>query len=150
MGAGYSKMCPKCGFEFESLEGIGFLFPLVYKETVEDAKRGKLGDKIKEFFQEHEDGAINAERVTLCCDKCGCLSMDKDLTMYIPTEDGVPFEDLEYLTKNDLDMYYEEYAKYEHRCDECGGTMRILDKNEDMLCPECKIPMVEEQIICWD
>ena len=60
MGTGYTRKCPKCGFEFHSSTGVGFLFPKVYAETVQKAKEGELGEELKSFFAEHKDGAINA------------------------------------------------------------------------------------------
>ena len=114
MGSGCKGKCPKCGFEFRSSTGVGFMFPSVYAETVQMAKNGELGDEICNFFLEHENGAINAERVTLCCEKCGSLSNGQDLTMYVPKskEPGkiehsrwsvaIPFEEADYVTWMDL------------------------------------------------
>lgn len=162
MGSGYRKKCPKCGFEFFSSSGVGFLFPMVYEKTVQKAKEGELGEELREFFAEYKDGAINAERVTLCCEKCGNLSCDMDLTMYVPNDKkakenthgrwsvAFDFERVDYVTTTDLERFYDEYTKYPHKCDKCGGTMRILKGNEELSCPKCKVPLETADIILWD
>lgn len=162
MGSGFSKKCPKCGFTFRAFNGVGFLFPKVYSETVQLAKSGELGREIQDFFRDHEDGAINAESVTLCCDRCGHLSNGKDLTMYVPKDNkpekiehgrwsvAMPHRDANYATNWDLERYYEEYALYPHRCERCGGEVRILKDDEELLCPECKIPLETKNVIMWD
>ena len=43
-----------------------------------------------------------------------------------------------------------EYAKYPHKCDKCGGTMRILKEDDEIVCPECKVPLETADIIMWD
>ena len=47
MGHGYTKTCMKCGYSFNCNEGIGFMFPKVYAETVRKAKAGKFGKVLK-------------------------------------------------------------------------------------------------------
>ena len=162
MGSGYMKKCPQCGFRFSASNGVGFMFPKVYAETVQKAKEGELGNEIQAFFTEHGDGAINAERVTLCCKECGYLSNDADLTMYVPKNNkpekiehgrwsvSLPFENASYVSRMDLGQYYTEYAKYPHKCGKCGGTMRIVEDDEEIVCPQCKIPLETEETILWD
>ncbi len=166
MGTGYTKKCPKCGFEFHSSTGVGFMFPQVYAEAVQKAKEGVLGEEIQNFFNEHKDGALNAEFVTLCCEKCGNLSNDMDLTMYIPSAKkpakinhgrwsvAFEFEGADYVDWTDLEKYYDEYAKYPHKCEKCGGPMRCISENEvedeDLLCPECKAPLETVGEVWWD
>ena len=162
MGSGYKKICPKCSFEFSSYTGVGFLFPKVYAETVQKAKEGKLGQELQIFFEEHNNGAINAEKVTLCCERCGHLANGKDLTMYVPknNEQGaishgnwcvaIPFEGAEYVSGSDLEEYYEEYASYPHKCEECGGKMHIVGDGEDLFCPQCKVPIETSEVYMWD
>ena len=162
MGSGMNMRCPKCGYEFASFEGVGYLFPKVYKETVQKAKSGELGDVLKTFFEEHPDGVINAENITLCCDKCGHLDTAKDLTMYVPRDDntvniehgkwtvGIPFEGADYYTEYDLIEHFTEYMKYPHKCEKCGGDMRKLTSHDKLKCPDCKTTMEEQRMILWD
>ena len=90
MGTGFRYECQKCGFKFSQMNGTGFLFPSVYAKTVQRAKNGELGEEIQQFFEEHPDGAVNAENVTLCCNSCGILATKMDLTMYIPKKNWMP------------------------------------------------------------
>ena len=162
MGNSYEMKCQKCGYDFKRLEGVGFLFPTVYQETVRKAKDGELGKEIQDFFKENETGAINAENVTLCCDKCGHLSKGKDLTMYIPKGKqeerpkhgqwsiAAPFVGADYVMKSELKERYDEYTTYPHICEECGGRMHIVGENEKIICPKCKIPLDIVGNGCWD
>ena len=162
MGSGYTMRCPKCSYKFHAITGIGFMFPKAYEETVRKAKNGELGKEIQTFFREHEDGAVNAENVTLCCTECGDLTYGKDLTMYVPKgkksdkkEKGnksgsAPDKDIAYVSWMDLEENYTEFAKYPHKCEKCGGDMRILDEDDDVLCPNCKVPLEVKEHIMWD
>ena len=147
MGYGMEMKCSKCGFEFFARTGVGFSFLTVYKETVQKAKSGELGEETKAFFKEHPDGAINAEYVTLCCDECGELFTGQDLTMYAPKR-GKRRDD--YAMVDDLERYYSEELKYPHKCEKCGGSAHIVGSEETLLCPHCKIPLDEFADLCWD
>ena len=104
----------------------------------------------------------NAKRVVVCCEKCGNLGCATDLTMYVPNNrkpekiehgrwsDAFGFEGADYVSWTDLDEYFVEYAKYPHKCDKCGGTMRILKEDDEIVCPECKVPLETAGIIMWD
>ncbi len=162
MGEGYTKTCDKCGYTFSCYEGVGFLFPMVYKETVQKAKAGKMGKTLKNFFDEHPDGAIEVVAVTLCCDKCGDLRGGIDLTMYIPKGEiperskddcwcpTFPFSGEEYVTGSELEEYYEKYADYPHKCGKCKGRMHVVKDSRTLLCPNCKEPLRTTDTIMWD
>ncbi len=162
MGSGYKMICPKCGFDFYSSTGVGMMFPRVYAETVRKAKNGELGKEIQAFFMEHPDGAINAESVSLCCEKCGHLTNGRDLTMYVPKagkpnklehrsgSTAKPSDAERYKSRFELEDYYVEYKKYSHKCDKCGGSMRIMEEGEEFVCPECKVPLERGLQIVWD
>lgn len=163
MGIGYGYKCSKCGYSFRMMNGIGMMFPFYYKETVQQAKDGKLGTGIQQFFVEHPDGEINAEYVTLCCCSCGRLVNDMDLTMYIPKKDSPrkiktgrvaaksAFQEREYVMSDELVNFYDEYAKYVHECTECGGKMRVIGDNEQLICPKCRTTFEpSSEIIMWD
>lgn len=162
MGAVYKKTCIKCGFEFNTHTGGGFLFPLVYKETVQKAKDGELGKELQNFFSEHADGAVDVNYVVLCCEECCHLNNDMDLTMYIPKTKkptmnahgrwsvAMPFEGAHYVDLSDLEEYYTEFAKYPHKCEKCGGKMKKIDDDEKLKCPKCKVPLKTESVYLWD
>ncbi len=157
MGYGYEMSCPNCGEEFSFYLGIGFLFPTVYKETVQKAKKGELGEEIRDFFRNHKDGAIDAESVILCCKECGNLESGKDLTMYVPKdsekrdEQGFPgSEGSRCLMRQDLKEDYVRYAGYPHKCKKCGGKMKIYRGCKKLSCPKCKTLLKTEGMFMWD
>ena len=162
MGSGGKMVCPHCDYEFQRSEGVGFLFPMQYKETVEKAKSGKLGKEMKQFFSEHTDGAINAYYVTLCCDDCGELSSGMDLTMYIPKpekpsvtkrgkwSDLCSGDGINYVMEYELEEDYVEYMKYPHKCKKCKGKMHVVQEDEDLKCPHCKTELEWGECEMWD
>ncbi len=151
----YELQCEKCGFKFMTMHGVGMMFPLAYVKTVQKAKSGELGAEMKEFFEEHPDGAIDSETVTLCCDNCGHLSINQDLTMYVLKEGapkktehgrwcvGMGFEDVDYVDDSDLEQNYKEYKKYTHRCTECGGNMHVVKEHENYCVPTVKSQWIQ-------
>ena len=143
MGYGYSYSCPNCTYTYTCEEGVGMLFPIVYEETIKKAKSGKMGKTLKSFFDEHDNGAIDARYVTLCCNKCGNLTNRMDLSMYVP-EKGIKALGF------NLDKYCEKYADYPHKCGKCRSSMHIVTKDEIMLCPNCREPLQRDKTFCWD
>ncbi len=162
MGKDCRCECPKCGFTFTRAEGVGMLFPLVYAETIQKAKSGELGKDMQNFFEEHDDGAIDASYVTICCDNCGDIARAQDLTMFVPANENVKrtahgrwsvamsFDDVDHVSKWDLKKDYREYAKYTHVCKKCGGNMHIAPREETLMCPKCKIPLEATGYLAWD
>lgn len=153
MGAGYALKCPKCDFTHTYQLGIGYLFPMDYENTVQNAKEGGLGNELKSFFAENPYGAIDAEYVLLCCSECGSYETRKDLTMYLPTKrnrEDIP----RCVTRDELKLYYTVYQKYPHRCEKCGGSMSIVRKGreirEKLLCPNCRSVLENDFEMCWD
>lgn len=152
MGSGMNMRCPKCGFEFSRFEGVGMFFPMVYKETIQKAKNGELGEELKCFFEKNPQGVLNAEQVTLCCDQCGALSGNMDLTMYIPknSQDQDSAENRSYIFERELESDYREVMKYPHKCEKCGGDMHRVKWSEVLKCPDCKVEMEVSGLMCWD
>lgn len=140
MGCGYDLHCKRCNYNFAVSFGVGFMFPEVYEETVQQAKRGELGAELKKFFTEHPDGAIDVSYALGVCQKCGELYAVKDLSMYLPKDDfspakrqsrwsiAAPFTGVEYVSPMDLVEHYELFAKYPHKC-KCGGEMKIFTED---------------------
>ena len=139
MGTGIGFICEICGYKVSARWGNGFLYPTVYQETVKDMTSGKHGFIAKVFFEEHPDGAINAELTLARCDNCGYYDNVKDLTMYVPkkgyvkTEDpesiwssAAPFKGADYVSPTDLEKNYIPYQKYPHKCNCCGGDLNII------------------------
>lgn len=149
MGRGYTSKCEICGYEFSGTYGIGFLFPQQYEELVEKAKSGELGNEIQSFFEENEDGAIDAEYVTLCCEDCGNLEIGYDLSMWLPKEKNEP---VGYVMRIDLEDNYKKVMDYPHICSKCSGKMKVIHQKDHkkLKCPKCKKIMKEDKMLLWD
>lgn len=167
MGEGFCWQCPDCNYEFSANIGIGFLYPKVYVETIEAAKRGDLGDDLKELLDVYPNAAINPETVILQCSECGDYDARPILTAYVPKESeqippkekgqkwsvAFPFEGASYVTSYDMEKYYDLYMEYDHRCKKCGGGMFPFPKSRrenDMICPICKKTLEIVSFYFWD
>ena len=169
MGRGYGCICVKCGYHLLGNFGVGFMFPQVYHETIERARKGELGDTYKRFFQENKNAAINCENVMLQCTDCGEYEIDLELTAYLKKPDfqkernakwsvAFPFPETEYVTLFDLTVGYTKRMDYPHKCHKCNGKMRIIREkqfykmidNNEFLCPNCEMPMELTEIMNWD
>lgn len=160
MVSGCTWQCRKCNYLFHAATGVGFLFPQVYKETLDKAKNGELGSELETFFKDYKDGAIDASNTVLCCERCGALKNEMDLTMYVPKNKlpnkknekwsvAFPFNEEDYVTPWDLEDYM-EYSKYPHKCEECGGNMQVVEDILKIACPICKEPLEIIEDILWD
>lgn len=165
MGIGHSFYCEKCDHSYHVSDGVGFLFPMVYEETIRDGRAGKLGEEIKTFLEAHPDGALDAGNGAYRCNNCGSLQSEKVLTMYLP-KDGkhlntrdkgrwsVAYEgdEKEYVAPSELKEGYKVYKIHPHYCDQCGRRMKRLTEEEikaGIRCPSCG-EIMQEGIILWD
>ncbi len=173
MGQGYSLYCKKCGYTISVNLGIGFMFPRVYEETLENAKAGKLGRNVQQFLKDHPDGALDCDLVLLQCKYCGNYDCGMDLSMYLPKEPAdrkqkgiwstaFPGDNYLYVSPRELKESYIPFASYQHTCGKCGKDMTVIKEREidqgvfspeqncHLLCPKCKIPLSYDDIVMWD
>lgn len=163
MGDGISFHCNKCGHRADATFGIGFRFPSVYQETVEEIKAGKYGQEWKELFEKTPGAAINAEMEFYACPYCGGFANEPNLTMYAPNEPGItkvhnerfsiahPAEGSEYVMLYELGEKYRRVKAFVHKCPECGKRMHKYRWGEELKCPECKTGAMEmDGILNWD
>ena len=156
MGTMLNYRCknPECDFSLDFSDGIGMLYPVHYQKTVEEMKKGKMGKVLKDFFDEHPDGAVNIENAIVQCSKCKKCEVRKNLTMYIPDpkikkKKKAELKDYVSISYPDDDDYI-EYAKYPHKCGYCGGEMNIIDRENFKICPICGAGLIEEEVGFWD
>ena len=171
MGRGNVYRCTKCDYSFTASLGVGMVFPMVYSETVEKAKLGKLGRSLQRFLQDHPEGAIDCANYIIRCPKCGELRCGPGLDMYVPrkgqdpaTEQqgiwstAMPFEDESYVLPWDLEELYDLFARYPHRCGRCKGAAVIVGEeafeheiaNGNVMCPCCGSPLESYGAFDWD
>jgi hypothetical protein len=154
MGNGYVINCQKCNYKFEAMLGVGMLFPVVYKETVNDISIGIYGDDYKMIFEEHKNAAVNCEDEVAICNKCGKLQTIRNMSLYLPKDDGI--EPADYIMPEDLKSDYNKVRDFEHNCS-CGGALRIIKFPDELFdgkinCPECgaKLEFDPLNMIFWD
>ena len=155
MGIEYNYECKKCNYHKFIHLGIGFLFPKVYNDIVDEAKNGKYGKEIQAFLNMFSEGRIDAEDVLIVCQECGNIEVVPDLSMYIPKNEipkkddklpwsvEFPFIGLSYLTHNDLINDYDLFERYDHKCSKCQGKTEIIARDSikqknTLKCPYCK------------
>ena len=175
MGRGIELKCSKCRYSFGNNFGVGFLFPQTYQETMEAARKGKLGKDVQSFLVEHPDGALDCDQVLLQCTSCSEMDRGMDLTMYVPKDKSDVYEGewsiacsfggVSYVAPWVLKEQYRLVKPYDHVCRKCGKKMRII-KEEDLVfegqeykgtdmevnvnCPKCHKPMVIGGCLMWD
>ena len=149
MGYGRRFYCLKCGYNFEEISGVGYMYPMIVEDVKEDGKNGKLGPMVKEFLDRYPDGTLNCEMAGFVCKECGAMKNDYKYTMYKPKEGIKEFPP--YCMPDEFRRFYTLYRRYPHKCDECGGDMKMLTVNAKPKCPRCGGMLgVGISSICWD
>lgn len=173
MGLVMGCTCKKCGYRFEADMGVGLMYPKTYQSTIDKIRKGFYGQQGKEFLEVFPNGAISREEIVVQCDDCRKLTCVPDLTLYIPKEDydpdkrdrSIPWssactgKDREYVSPDELEVNYEAFERYNHRCPYCNSHASVLpgftedvSKNQDKFvhCPNCGSLLEIEIEGLWD
>ncbi len=165
MGKGYSYVCSKCGKNFDVFLGIGMMFPVIYRRTIEEIKSGKYGEEWKKIFNSQPYTATNAHKYLYKCKNCGYWEESKELSLYVPndlesfpkTQFGIKTVEewgyVPYVTEIELKYDYHLIKRYIHKCPKCGKTMnQATEKNEflTLSCPDCGALAKREGELMWD
>lgn len=151
LGRGYYFYCTKCKEEHFFYVGVGMLFPMVYKKTVENIKSGKYGKEWKSFFEKYPNGMINAYKEVYYCPKCHLAKSQLNLSFYKPLDPNEPeVTDVSY----QLDFSkYSLVKEYTHICRQCDQNMRNAARNIWLMpvnCPKCGERMTYGGKLLWD
>ena len=87
------------------------------------------------------------------CPECGQYDCREDLTMYVPKEGythNIPISGRDYVSDYELEECYTVFAEYQHKCEKCGGDMKILHDGDVKTCPDCGTELEEHECGCWD
>ena len=154
MGTGSSFVCEKCGCKYSVLTGIGFLQPIVYKETVQKIKAGEYGDEVREVFINTRYAAVDTEKDLFVC-KCGNWNTEINMDIYAPIdpdklkelEHGAQIdedsEEVTFAMREDLEECFSVVRYWVHKCDRCGKEMKRIRYPENyakrygLNCPKC-------------
>lgn len=130
------------------------MYPRIYEGTRIAALEGELGEEIQKFLQDNPDGEIDSSRVLGRCSSCGEFETVTDLTTYLPNE-NFPDRKIKFPADWELEEYYKIFAKYPHKCKNCGGELEIFRgsdlRNNGMLkCPRCRESLTVKKWGHWD
>jgi len=153
MGNADLFVCKKCRYEFYAATGIGMMFPIAYKHTVEEIKDGKYGEEWKRHLEDHPDAAVNCESDFFVCVDCGVPKTDLNLSLFLPVKKR---KRASYVLPDDLKKrkQFQLLAEYTHRCEKCNGVCKQLGEDERpvLKCPECDGEMEIDisRMMLWD
>lgn len=167
MGRGINLYCPNCGFTDTFDLGVGFSYPRVFVDTMEKAKSGRQGKKLKKLLIKHPEVVVDPEIVLMVCPKCHWLFHGMDLTAYIPKpgydrskepkrvwSSASRYNDLDYVSPADLRLHYDIIQKYDHSCERCGTELELIHDNEIgqriIPCRKCGTAMTARTVSNWD
>lgn len=156
MGSGYMYRCTQCRRKYEVFEGVGFLFPMTCKETMEEILRGKHGEERQRVALDTPGVRIDARNVVYMCPACGRWEVATDLTLYAPSaskgttqnaagqqEEGCMLPDRK---------GYRVVLPFAPECAACHAPMRPATEREiaALPCPRCGTPNHPLGSVCWD
>ena len=166
MGSGIELKCSECGKKYSAWTGIGFMFPEVYKETLNDVKKGKYGEEWKALSLSEELVAVDAEKYLYVCPKCGHWIVERGLSLYAPKDldqlkkkqYGIKtveeWGEVPYVMSMDLKENYHILKRRIHKCKKCDGIMHKATPEEErnLSCPDCGGAPLEGYIgfVNWD
>lgn len=153
MGTKYVFKCSKCNYQIDISLGVGFSFPRTYKEIVEKAKSGDLGDTIKEFLHTFPEGRIDVEPALYVCQGCGNMEVLPDLSLYLPK--GKAPKGKSYVPHRALENEYVLFESYPHKCSNCQSIDSLIPRKEILSsrfikCPQCKVALELIEFGRWD
>ena len=167
MGSGIRLECPNCGFNDTFYLGVGFSYPYVFAETMEDAKNGRYGKDLRKLLKKHPNAVLDPSLVLTHCPKCHMLGRETDLTAYVPKpgydrskepkrmwSSACPAKDVDYVSPNDLRNHYNVLKKYDYRCEKCGTELELINERElrqrQIPCRKCGDILSVSSDIMWD
>lgn len=166
MGNSYGFRCKKCGDYKWISEGIGFLFPTLYEQTIEEIKDGKWGEKYHEFFEVFPNAATDVENGVYLCEHCGNIFNEINQGLYLPKDErmeikpsdnrwcvAMPQIGKRYVTACELEKDYFLYEAEVHSCPQCGKNAKRVKGDISKLepiCSKCRTRMELEDLEFWD
>lgn len=151
MGTGLIVKCNTCKFKESYHLGAGMMFPNVYKNLVEEVRSGRYGKEWREFFEENDGAAINAEKQLYQCPSCNRLKLDYDKSLY-KSKSNTPPEDGYWCYWRNPCNEYKLFKRFIHYCPKCKIEMRRIEicKDTNIPCPRCGNELTQNNNVSWD
>lgn len=161
MGSGYEVICKKCGYTQDLRFGIGFRYPRVCEEILEEMKSGAFGKRFMNDANTIPNVAVHASKTLFVCDTCGAWKLDYAIDLCTPVKDkknrtgrfsvAIDYpKEIPYVMPYELKYEYSIIRSKQHRCGKCKTALRPMKKNEKLICPECGNTLKKGDEIFWD
>ena len=164
MGSGMLYTCEKCGSSHSLALGIGFSFPRVCQQIMDDIRWGKFGEEWKTLVEANALVAVDAElRLYQCA--CGHWEVEYGLSLFEPKdcevvlaeesgENAAEWGRAPCVMGPGLERDYKLLKEWVHRCPKCDAAMEAVDGGEcfpgELTCPDCGGAMHGGIPIRWD
>lgn len=133
MGNGYIYKCSKCGHEEQYLIGVGFTAPTEREKAQARVLAGDFGPEARVALETTPALAVAVD-VEWALYQCpACLKLDNRIRV--------------------TSSAHALRIRNHQFCDSCGKEMRRFRRGMKMICPSCRKPMAETDLIyniLWD
>lgn len=137
MGEGVGYICPKCGHEQMTWQGVGMMYPQVCEKFEEKFRNGEFGEERQKLVKNYKIIDINCEMRSYFCPTCKNFQSQHDLTL---------------TCLEPLDQSLPQYVclPMQHKCEKCGTEMQE-HKGQTVLCSKCNTPLKPSGLMVdWD
>ena len=165
MGQGFKFECQECGYSSNAFFGIGFLYPNVCEEILQNMKNGVFGEKLKEDANTISHAAIHQRSSLFVCDNCGNWRVDDIIDLCAPIQKSKKNNQIfsvtneaenlhSYVMDADIGETYRVVGSVEHKCDCCQQNMRAIKESKivklKLKCPNCSNHLIIHEAYGWD
>ena len=166
MGKVIKLECKECGFSSNAFLGIGFLYPNVCEEILQNMKNGAFGETIKEAANTVPGAAVHQGKALFVCDNCGSWRTDDIIDLCSPIEKtqrrkgrfcvaNECLDSVSYVMDSDIGDTYQIIHSVEQKCTCCQQNMRAVKESKmfklKLKCPNCNEKLaINEACLDWD
>lgn len=149
MGTGFEFKCINCNYKLSVNLGIGFRYPYLCNNILDDMKKGTMGKDFQEIANNVKNPAVYASQDLYLCENCGCLKPELTIalcsTINSHSKSDRPFSSVcEHLELDTYVMSYQLGTEYktelisEYHCEKCKTKMKKISSYKKLKCPQCQ------------
>ncbi len=155
MGVIYEFKCSRCGYELEAWLGSGMLSGTITNANKHKYSKGKFGEDIRAFFDEHPDGILSSGgSYVFKCVECGELSCATEYAIFLPKDDKT----LPPAPPHTIFLFpqcpnHRPYKNFVRHYEKCGGKLAPVHdewSETPLECPRCHGTLWKEFAGVWD